>query len=207
MTTLHSITRFLASHRETLLFLPIVLGLLFWTAAVALADEKELQSPEAEMRRTSLPIMNVARPMIAYDGTYEKYGFRNRSKVLSAPFFNPAALDRIAIANAYRSSEFVSVFNDICAAMVEGKIALVREAESGKFEVVDVGRHAAEHSSDELKRLLSEDDSYLVTSAASISDRQPDFRLVSWDAERPLHSTDDFPAPLSLCGKGPEGPH
>ncbi len=188
MATMHSIPRYVSNHRKILLFLPIILGLLFWTAAVALADDKSLRDSQrvAGGALAEATTGDAAGQMIAYRGTYEKYGLRNKSKVLAAPFFDSDALKTIAIANAYRSKKLVDRFDELCPKMVAGQIALARKGKTGKFEIVRLAEYAAEGDRVGLKGLLSLDDSYLLTSAHSISERSPDLRLVSWNADSSL---------------------
>lgn len=199
---MQSIPRYLSTHRKVLLFLPIVLGLVFWGAAVVFAAESERDRPKSpSLLDANMHAVTVdeLQGMVAYAGTYEKYGLRNRSKLLSTPFFDPDALQTVAIANAYRSKEILHLFDTLCPALASGNVAVAREGKSGKFAIVDLRTDEPPKTRSELEQLLAEDDTYLLTGAEPIPDHRPAFRLVAWDAEKPLNAVSDMRTGYFRC--------
>ena len=179
---------YMRTHRRALLFVPLIVGIFFWLMVVALADEpaRDVVDRNPPARSNSADGPRLA----AYTGIYERFGFRNRSKVLSTPFFNPEAMERVAIAYAYSAPNKLDHTQELRELIMNGKVAVATRNKDGKYVVSDVRKHLQADPAG-LQKLLSRDDSFLLTSVDSILDAHSDFRVVSWDAQTMIRPDSD----------------
>ena len=177
---MQSLQQYMRTHRRALLFVPLIVGILFWFIVVALADESARDV--VDRKPTTRSIDGDGLRLAAYTGTYERFGFRNRSKVLSTPFFNPEDMELVAIAHAYSAPDKLDHTQELRELILNGKVAVATKSKDGKYVATDMRKYV-ETDPTALEKLLSRDGSFLLTSVDSLFDANSDFRVVSWDAQ------------------------
>ena len=201
---MQSLPQYMRTHRRALLFVPLIVGILFWFVVVALADDsaRDVVDRDPPARSNDGDSLRLA----AYTGTYEKFGFRNRSKVLSTPFFDPKAMKLVAIAYAYSAPDKLDHTQELRELILNGKVAVATKSKDGKYVATDLRKYV-EADPAGLEKLLSRDGSFLLTSVDSLFDANSDFRVVSWDAQTMVGADSDYEDKVEQDSGKPELDH
>ena len=201
---MQSLPQYMRTHRRALLFVPLVVGILFWFVVVALADESARDDVDRNPPARSNDGDGLR--LAAYTGTYERFGFRNRSKVLSTPFFNPEAMELVAIAYAYSAPDKLDHTQELRELILNGKVAVATKSKDGKYVATDLRKYV-EADPAGLEKLLARDGSFLLTNVDSLFDANSDFRVVAWDAQTIVGADSDYEDTVEQDSGKPEIDH